>query len=130
MHTTQERCLFCKVELSEGVITDALLVAWWHVLGPYDDDLHNEGGAPMPSYVPRYGEHWNLQWTPELGWQHVCCPCEGAAMGLFVYKLFWQQGMIATAEYEAFRDQILPFLPPEDLNQYREGETDERDRMA
>ena len=51
-------------------------------------------------------------------------------MGLSCHKDAWQRGMISTAEYEAIREQFLPFLHPDDLKQYREGETDERDRMV
>ena len=34
-------------------------------------------------------------------------------MGLSLHKDLWQWGEISTAEYEAFREQILPFLHPD-----------------
>ncbi len=35
-------------------------------------------------------------------------------MGLFLHKDLWQRGETSTAEYEAFRGQLLPFLHPDD----------------
>ena len=130
MRTTQQRCVFCNEELSEDVIKNALLAVWWRVLGPYDDDIYEEeGAAPMPSYLPREGEHWNLQWTPELGWHHLLCWCahgsgrtpeqQGAASALWLHQSLWQQGMISTARYETIRMQFLPFLHSDDVQQYR-----------
>src|SRR6266849_9027398 len=73
---TQQRCVFCNRKFSERVIRYAFLVALWRVSEPYDDDTpHDEGGLPMPSYIPRYGKHWNTEWTPQLGWHHVSCRC-------------------------------------------------------
>ena len=133
MRTTSQRCVFCHKKFRKRVIKKALLGIWWRVLGPYDDDLY-EDGSPMPSYLPREGEHWNTEWTPKLGWHHLSCRCaygsgrtpeqQAAEMALSLHKDMWRRGKSSTAEYETIRERFLPFLHPNDLHHYRAGETE------